>query len=69
MNIRTGEIETFPSEAALKGRLAELRGQGKQVLVPVKRTPDPECKRCHGRGSRPRGTAARRVFIPCRCVL
>ena len=57
MHERTGEIRQFYDEA-----LAKSQG----FTVPVSRKPNPNCRKCYGRGYL--GTGDTGMKVPCSCV-
>lgn len=64
MNTETGKVQPISLRRSL-----ERRADGKPRFIPVAKLPSPSCPRCKGTGSRWRGTKARGLFVPCRCVL
>lgn len=67
MNPDTGEIKQFTvNEIQMINSDRERKGCKK--MVPVKRKPDMNCKRCNGRGSVLVGKKRKR-YRPCKCVV
>ncbi len=73
MDQRTGKI--YEAEN-MKSLMELMRGDDphnrtdkelEDDLIPIKYDPDPNCRKCHGRGSVRRGIQSNR-FKPCKCT-
>lgn len=79
MDTSTGQIhnlniiEEFQKGIPVK-RMETMQEMGRRLdiaeknLVQLDKLPDPNCKRCHGTGSKRRGTKKRALYIPCGCT-
>lgn len=66
MNDRTGEIHERRKGESMT-EMAHRPNVPRRYLVPLGKAPDPDCYRCHGRGSVPKGLRSKR-FKPCKCT-
>lgn len=73
MDTRTGEIfegkdiEDLIQQAKKADKFDRTEGQLLEDLVPLKKLPTSDCKRCKGTGRRRAGVTSKR-FKPCKCT-
>lgn len=66
MDDTTGKFHSYVDNDAQEAH-EELLSQFDANLVKIKRLPDPNCRLCHGSGSK-KAASGPRKYIPCECV-